>query len=129
MNPSNVNTQANSPNGMKTSNTKKEIQKDSERKEILYIVFESIDNIVQTLYNEPSLGLYYSQQHIHNNFPNLLFQMDRMHENRKKLDNYLLDMQGTSKELEELSSLTGDFSFKMLTLINSINFEVSKKDQ
>jgi hypothetical protein len=92
-----------------------------------YIVFNSIDKIILTLFNEPSLGLYYTQQHIENSFPTLLFNMDKMHDNRKLINNTILDIDRTEAEIKEITSLNEDFSFKMLAKINSLNFELLRK--
>jgi len=80
-----------------------------------------------TLFNEPSLGLYYTQQHIQNSFPNLLTNLDRLYENRRIINNTIKDINNTEKEIKEISSLNEDFSFKMLARINSLNFELQRK--
>jgi len=87
-------------------------------------VFDCLDKSVLTLFNEPSLGLYYTQQHIQNSFPKLLYHMDNLYENKKKINSTLLDMDKTIKDIKELSSLNQNFSFKMLTKINNINYSL-----
>jgi hypothetical protein len=42
---------------------------------IINLVFSNIDNVILTLFNEPSLGLFYTQQYIHDIFPTLLYNM------------------------------------------------------
>jgi hypothetical protein len=37
-----------------------------------------MDKVIITLFNEPSLGLYYTQQHIDNSFIHLLYNMVRI---------------------------------------------------
>lgn len=92
-------------------------------------IFDNVDKSVLTLFNEPSLGLYYTQQHIQSAFPKLLSQMDNLYDNRKKISNMLLDIDKTIKDLKEITSLNQQFSFNMLAKINSLNFEVQgKKD-
>ena len=87
-------------------------------------VFDCLDKSVLTLFNEPSLGLHYTQQHIQNSFPKLLYHMDNLYENKKKINSTLLDMDKTIKDIKELSSLNQNFSFKMLTKINNINYSL-----
>ena len=99
-------------------------------------VFESLDKTMVTLFNEPSLGLYYTEQHVRNSIPPILNQMvifyfikiqDKLYENRKKINNTILDLKNTELEIKEITSLNQDFSFKMLTKINSLNFALSNK--
>jgi hypothetical protein len=40
-----------------------------------------------------------------------------------------MDIDNTENEIREITSLNEDFSFKMLTKINSLNFELSKKNK
>jgi hypothetical protein len=94
---------------------------------LIIVVFNNIDKIIMTLFNEPSLGLYYTQQHIQNSFPSLLNNMDRLYENRKTINNTIQDLDRTEKEIKEISSLNEDFSFKMLARINYLNFELQRK--
>lgn len=92
-------------------------------------IFDNVDKTVLTLFNEPSLGLYYTQQHIQSSFPKLLSQMDNLYDNKKKITNTLLDIDKTIKDLKEINSLNQQFSFNMLAKINALNFEVQgKKD-
>jgi hypothetical protein len=95
-----------------------------------------MDRVIITLFNEPSLGLYYTQQHIQSSFPNLLYNMvlkslkqDKLYDNRKLINNTMLDLHNTENEIKEIATLNEDFSFKMLTKINSLNFELSKKNR
>jgi hypothetical protein len=80
-----------------------------------------------TLFNEPSLGIYFTQQHIQNSFPTLLYNMDKLYDNRKLINNTILDLNNTEQEIKEITSLNEDFSFKMLARINSLNFELQRK--
>lgn len=73
------------------------------------------------------MGLYYTQQHIHNTLPTLLYNMDKLHDNRKLINNTILDIKNTEQEIKELTTLNEDFSFKMLARINSLNFELQRK--
>jgi hypothetical protein len=41
----------------------------------------------------------------------------------------MLDLDNTEKEIKEIATLNEDFSFKMLTKINSLNFELAKKNK
>ena len=45
-------------------------------------IFEHLDRAVLTLFNEPSLGLYFTEQHIENTLPKLVSRMDNLYENR-----------------------------------------------
>ncbi len=92
-------------------------------------MFSKIDSIVQTMYNEPSLGLFFTQQYVHNTFPVLLNQLDKLHDNKKKLSITLNELCTTERELTEITSLKGDFSFKMLTKISAINYLVTQKEK
>jgi len=40
-----------------------------------FLVFNSIDKVILTLFNEPSLGLYYTQQHIDKSLSTLLYNL------------------------------------------------------
>ena len=91
-------------------------------------LFKCVDKSVLTLFNEPSLGLYYTQQHIRSCFGKLLFHMDSLYENRKKINDTILDVNNTIREIQEMTSLNNDFSFKMLAKIKSIGYCVSQKD-
>ena len=90
-------------------------------------LFQCVDKSVLTLFNEPSLGLYYTQQHIRSSFPKLLYHMDSLYENRKKINDTILDVNNTIRDIKELTSLNNDFSFKMLAKIKSISFCVNYK--
>lgn len=90
-------------------------------------MFNEFDKIILTLFNEPSLGLFYTQKHIQDNLPNLLFNMDKLYENRKLASNTLQDMKNTEKEVKEISGLNDSFTLNMLNMINSINCEIGKK--
>ena len=56
-----------------------------------------------------------------------MFNMDKLHDNRKLINNTLLDLSKTESEVKEITSLNEDFSFKMLARINSLNFELQRK--
>ena len=90
-------------------------------------IFDKIDKVVLTLFNEPSLGLYYTQQHIQTTFPKLITHMDGLYDNRKMLRNALLDMEHTIKDLKEITSLNDNYSYQMLAKINSLSYEVMSK--
>ena len=90
-------------------------------------LFQSLDKSVLTLFNEPSLGLFYTQQHIKSTFPKLLGHMDSLYTNRKKINDTILDINNTIRDIKELSSLNEDFSFKMLAKIKSISYVVNYK--
>ena len=90
-------------------------------------LFQYVDKSVLTLFNEPSLGLYYTQQHIRSSFPKLLYHMDSLYENRKKINDTILDVNNTIRDIREMTSLNNDFSFKMLAKIKSIGFCVNYK--
>ena len=90
-------------------------------------LFQCVDKSVLTLFNEPSLGLYYTQQHIRSSFPKLLYHMDSLYENRKKINDTILDINNTIRDIKEMSSLNEDFSFKMLAKIKSIGYCVNNK--
>ena len=90
-------------------------------------IFDKIDNVVLTLFNEPSLGLYYTQEHIKTTFPKLMTHMDGLYDNRKLLRNTLLDMEHTIKDLKEITSLNDNYAYTMLAKINSLTYEVMAK--
>ena len=50
-----------------------------------------------------------------------------MHDNRKLINNTILDINNTEKEINEVVSLNEDYSYKMLAKINSLNFELQRK--
>ena len=50
-----------------------------------------------------------------------------MHDNRKLINNTILDINNTEKEINEIVSLNEDYSYKMLAKINSLNFELQRK--
>lgn len=54
--------------------------------------------------------------------------MDKLHDNKKLINNTILDLNKTEKEIKEITSLNEDFSFKMLARINSLNFELQRKN-
>ena len=90
-------------------------------------LFECVDKAVLTLFNEPSLGLYYTQQHIQSTFPKLLFYMDNLYDNRKVINNTILDANNTIRDIKEITSLNDIFTFKMLARIKNINFALKSK--
>ena len=90
-------------------------------------LFQNLDKSVLTLFNEPSLGLYYTQQHMRSSFPKMLYHMDSLYENRKKINDTILDINNTIRDIKEMSSLNEDFSFKMLAKIKSIGYCVNNK--
>lgn len=91
-------------------------------------IFEKVDNTVMTLSNEPSLGLYYTQKHIQSSFPKLLSHMDNLYDNRKQINNTILDIDKTIRDLKEITSLNEQFSYNMLAKINAMNYEVQHKN-
>jgi hypothetical protein len=95
--------------------------------EKIKVVFVNMDKVLTTLFNEPSLGLYFTQQHMQNSFPTLLYNLDKLYDNRKLINNTIKDIDKTENEIREISSLNEDFSFKMLARINSLNFELQRK--
>lgn len=90
-------------------------------------LFECVDKTVLTLFNEPSLGLYYTQQHIKSTFPRLLYYMDNLYDNRKKMEDTVNQINNTIRDLRELNSLNEAFSFKMLAKIKSIDYAIKNK--
>ena len=90
-------------------------------------LFQCLDKSVLTLYNEPSLGLYYTQQHVRSSFPKLLYHMDSLYENRKKINDTILDVNNTIRDIREMTSLNGDFTYNMLAKIKAIGFCVNYK--
>jgi hypothetical protein len=90
-------------------------------------VFDCLDKSVLTLFNEPSLGLYYTQQHIQNSFPKLLYHMDNLYDNRIKMKNIMNEMDKTIRDLKEITSLNDPYAFEMLAKVNSMNYELLKK--
>lgn len=107
-------------NNQNEDNDEQEQEKDT-------TLFQCVDKSVLTLFNEPSLGLYYTQQHIRSSFPKMLYHMDSLYENRKKINNTILDVNNTIRDIKEMSSLNEDFSFKMLAKIKSIGYCVNNK--
>ena len=91
-------------------------------------IFDNVDQTVMTLFNEPSLGLYYTQLHIQNSFPKLLSHMDNLYDNRKQINNTILDIDKTIRDLKEITSLNEQFSYNMLAKINAMNYEVQHKN-
>lgn len=91
-------------------------------------IFENVDNTVKTLFNEPSIGLYYTQRHIQNSFPRLLSHMDDLYDNRKLINNTILDIDKTIRDLKEITSLNEQFSYNMLAKINAMNYEIQHKN-
>ena len=106
-----------------------EIQKDINQKEIEEEnkIFNCVDKSVLTLFNEPSLGLYYREQHIKTAFPKLLYHMDNLYDNRTKMKNIMNEMDKTIRDLKEITSLNDPYAFEMLAKVNSMNYELLKK--
>jgi hypothetical protein len=61
------------------------------------------------------------------NLVSILITKDKLNENKKILSNTTKDINITNREITELTQLNNDFSFKMLAMISSINYELSKK--
>ena len=91
-------------------------------------IFENVDNTVKTLFNEPSIALYNTQRHIQNSFPRLLSHMDDLYDNRKLINNTILDIDKTIRDLKEITSLNEQFSYNMLAKINAMNYEIQHKN-
>ena len=91
-------------------------------------IFDQVDKTVLTLFNEPSMGLYYTQMHFTKMFPKLLFNMDSLHDNRKNISNTIMDINNTIRDLNEITSLNKNFSFKILAKINALNYEIKNKN-
>lgn len=115
-----ININENNQNEIQEEEQEQEQEKDS-------TLFQNLDKAVLTLFNEPSLGLYYTQQHIRSSFPKMLYHMDSLYENRKKINDTILDINNTIRDIKEMSSLNEDFSFKMLAKIKSIGYCVNNK--
>ena len=107
-------------NDQNENNEEQEQEKDT-------TLFQCVDKSVLTLFNEPSLGLYFTQQHIRSSFPKMLYHMDSLYENRKKINTTILDVNNTIRDIQEMTSLNEDFSYKMLAKIKSISYCVNNK--
>ena len=107
-------------NDQNETNEEQEQEKDT-------TLFQCVDKSVLTLFNEPSLGLYFTQQHIRSSFPKMLYHMDSLYENRKKINTTILDVNNTIRDIKEMTSLNEDFSYKMLAKIKSISYCVNNK--
>ena len=60
-------------NNKQNENNQNEIIEEQEQEpEKDTTLFQCVDKSVLTLFNEPSLGLYYTQQHIRSSFPKML---------------------------------------------------------
>ena len=115
-------------NNKQNENNQNEIIEEQEQEpEKDTTLFQCVDKSVLTLFNEPSLGLYFTQQHIRPSFPKMLYHMDSLYENRKKINNTILDVNNTIRDIKEMSALNEDFSFKMLAKIKSIGYCVNNK--
>ena len=114
-------------NTINNSNESPTNQENKEEAEKDTTLFQCVDKSVLTLFNEPSLGLYFTQQHIRSSFPKLLFHMDSLYENRKKINDNILDINNTIRDIKEMTSLNDNFSFKMLAKIKSISYVVNYK--
>ena len=115
-------------NNKQNENNQNEIIEEQEQEpEKDTTLFQCVDKSVLTLFNEPSLGLYFTQQHIRSSFPKMLYHMDSLYENRKKINNTILDVNNTIRDIKEMSSLNEDFSYKMLAKIKSIGYCVNNK--
>ena len=78
-------------NNKQNENNQNEIIEEQEQEpEKDTTLFQCVDKSVLTLFNEPSLGLYFTQQHIRSSFPKMLYHMDSLYENRKKINNCIL---------------------------------------
>ena len=107
-------------NNQNEDNDEQEQEKDT-------TLFQCVDKSVLTLFNEPSLGLYFTQQHTRSSFPKMLYHMDSLYENRKKINTTILDVNNTIRDIQEMTSLNEDFSYKMLAKIKSISYCVNNK--
>ena len=115
-------------NNKQNENNQNEIIEEQEQEpEKDTTLFQCVDKSVLTLFNEPSLGLYFTQQHIRSSFPKMLYHMDSLYENRKKINTTLLDVNNTIRDIQEMTSLNEDFSYKMLAKIKSISYCVNNK--
>ena len=115
-------------NNKKNENNQNEIIEEQEQEpEKDTTLFQCVDKSVLTLFNEPSLGLYFTQQHIRSSFPKMLYHMDSLYENRKKINTTILDVNNTIRDIQEMTSLNEDFSYKMLAKIKSISYCVNNK--
>ena len=115
-------------NNKQNENNQNEINEEQEQEpEKDTTLFQCVDKSVLTLFNEPSLGLYFTQQHIRSSFPKMLYHMDSLYENRKKINTTILDVNNTIRDIKEMTSLNEDFSYKMLAKIKSISYCVNNK--
>ena len=113
-------------NNKQNENNQNEINEEQEQEKDTTL-FQCVDKSVLTLFNEPSLGLYFTQQHIRSSFPKMLYHMDSLYENRKKINTTILDVNNTIRDIKEMTSLNEDFSYKMLAKIKSISYCVNNK--
>ena len=115
-------------NNKQNENNQNEIIEEQEQEpEKDTTLFQCVDKSVLTLFNEPSLGLYFTQQHTRSSFPKMLYHMDSLYENRKKINTTILDVNNTIRDIQEMTSLNEDFSYKMLAKIKSISYCVNNK--
>ena len=96
-------------NNKQNENNQNEIIEEQEQEpEKDTTLFQCVDKSVLTLFNEPSLGLYFTQQHIRSSFPKMLYHMDSLYENRKKINTTILDVNNTIRDIQEMTSLNGN---------------------
>ena len=53
--------------------------------------------------------------------------MDNLYDNRKKINDTILDVNNTIRDIREINTLNEDYAFKMLAKIKSISFCVNYK--
>ena len=53
--------------------------------------------------------------------------MDSLYDNRKKINDTILDVNNTIRDIKEMTSLNENFSFKMLAKIKSISYCINYK--
>ena len=86
-----------------------------------YTVARSLSSYLLSCANEPTVGLYYIQEHVKVTLPSVLETDQALIQAKEKVGNALLDAKKTVQDVKEVAELTKAWSPFMITMLQETN--------
>ena len=94
------------------------------RQRIPYSVARSLSAYLLSCANEPTVGLYYIEEHVKLTLPGLLETDQELKFTSERVKNALLDVRKTVQDVKEVADLTQAWSPFMITMLQEANDRV-----
>lgn len=86
-----------------------------------YSVAKSLSSYLVSCANEPTVGLYYIEEHVKVTLPSLLEVHQQLQASKESVDSALLDVRKTVQDFKEIADLTQAWSPFMITMLQEAN--------